>query len=178
MRILVDVDELRRYATENLSYEDGRLFWKRKANNFCNNITIGGEAGSDSPSGYRNIRLKGRLYRTHRIIFLMHHNYLPKFIDHKDGDKLNNRIGNLRDASRSLNGINRNQQNNNSSGYKGVSWHNRIKKWQAYISINGKREHLGYFEIKEEAAHKYNERATEFFGDEILLNEVNYENTL
>ena len=94
-----------------------------------------------------------------------------KQIDHIDGDGLNNQKNNLRIAS-----IAENQRNrivlakNNTSGYKGVSWIKRAKKWGARIRIDRKLKHLGYFNHKKEAASAYNNAAVRLFGNFANLN--------
>ncbi|HEC65424.1 MAG TPA: HNH endonuclease [bacterium] len=71
--------------------------------------------------------------------------------DHIDGDKLNNLRENLRSVTHSQNC--RNRKFVNTSGYRGVSWHQG--KWRATITINGKHKHLGYFDNKRLAYEKY-----------------------
>lgn len=71
-------------------------------------------------------------------------------IDHKNGDKLDNRRENLRYLTRSHNAIN-SKPRNSYSGVTGVTWFSRDQKWRAHIMINGKQIHLGYFEDKAEA---------------------------
>jgi hypothetical protein len=66
---------------ELLEYRDGGLFWRVKP---AKQIVIGSEAGCVNDQGYSVIRIDGVLHRTHRVVFLMHHGYLPKYIDHAD----------------------------------------------------------------------------------------------
>ena len=66
--------------------------------------------------------------------------------DHIDGDGLNNRNKNLRHASKSQNMHNSKKPHNNTSGFKGVHWHNGKRKWQANIKVNNKRQYLGQFD--------------------------------
>ena len=90
------------------------------------------------------------------------------YVDHINGDTLDNRKKNLRLCTKAENGFNRGANKNNKSGYKGVSWVNKDKRWTAHINktINGeyKQYHIGYFLTKEEAAEAYNEKAKELFG--------------
>ena len=65
--------------------------------------------------------------------------------DHVNRNRLDNRKCNLRISSKSQNGLNINTKKNNTSGYTGVHWYKPYKMWQAYITINYKRRHLGYF---------------------------------
>lgn len=75
--------------------------------------------------------------------------------DHIDGNGLNNRRSNLRTALQSENLQNKRKYKNNTSGFKGVSWHSSSKKWRATISAGGVRAHLGSFETPEEAYKAY-----------------------
>lgn len=84
-------------------------------------------------------------------------------VDHKNGNGLDNRRSNLRIATASLNGANRKNQGNNSSGFKGVDF--KKGKWRARIAHKKKRYELGFFATKEEAAAMYMQAAQAFFGD-------------
>lgn len=90
--------------------------------------------------------------------------------DHIDGNGLNNRRSNLRQASDSQQAAHRGLQVNNTSGYKGVSWRKDVAKWQAQIQVNGKRRHLGYFADPIEAAKAYDRAALEFQGEFAVVN--------
>lgn len=85
--------------------------------------------------------------------------------DHKDRDGLNNRRANLRDATDSQNAMNRRRQANNSTGFKGVSLHKRIGLYQARISANRTRIHLGYFETPQMAHAAYLAAAKKIHGE-------------
>ena len=88
-----------------------------------------------------------------------------RMTDHRDGDGLNNRRSNLRACDSSTNNRNRGKHCASSSRYKGVTWHKRIKKWNANIRFNRKLIHLGYFTKEEEAATAYREAAVRLFGE-------------
>jgi hypothetical protein len=81
------------------------------------------------------------------------------YIDHKDNDKSNNHIHNLRWATASENGMNMSLQKRSSTGVKGVTYYKRSKKYLASIMINSKRCHIGYFESIEDAKKARNEKA-------------------
>jgi hypothetical protein len=72
--------------------------------------------------------------------------------DHIDGNGLNNRRANLRSVTASQNQHNKRMQKNNTSGFKGVHWHIRKRRWVARINLDNTKRHLGYFDTAE-AAH-------------------------
>jgi hypothetical protein len=134
-------------AQECFDYKDGILYWKFRA---ANRIKVGSPAGSIDPStGYHKTYVYGKFYKTHRVIFLYHHGYLPEFVDHIDGDKINNKIDNLRPTTKSQNAMNQKVRADNKSGTKGVRWHKRDKKWLVQLTVNSKTHSFGYFEEKE-----------------------------
>jgi len=92
-------------------------------------------------------------------------------VDHIDRNTFDDRIENLRLATRAQNMANQGKPKGTySSEYKGVSWNKRAKKWQAYIKVNGKTIHLGYFIEEFEAAIAYDKAAKEYFGEFARLN--------
>jgi hypothetical protein len=100
------------------------------------------------------------------LVWVIHHQQWPTLqVDHVDStNPLNDRIENLRLASRSQNKANSTIYSNNSSGYKGVYWHRQACKWKAQIGVNGKRVYLGLFNKREEAHAAYCEAAKKAFG--------------
>jgi hypothetical protein len=138
------------------NYQDGQFV--RKSNGklvVCN--PIDGQA-------YLRLSIAGKTYPLHRMIFFYQHGYLPKVVDHIDGNRFNNNIENLRAVTQQQNCLNSKRRNTSKSGFKNVylqsGTHN--KKWVVSVSINGKRSYLGSFEdieladlVAQEARHKY-----------------------
>jgi hypothetical protein len=93
-----------------------------------------------------------------------------KEIDHIDRNRLNNIWSNLRECTSSENKANRTKQSNNTSGYKGVSWHKRANKFRAKIQFQKKPIHIGLFTSAEEAAAAYNTKAKELYGEFANIN--------
>jgi hypothetical protein len=92
-------------------------------------------------------------------------------VNHINQVKLDNRFKNLRISTASQNGANSKLlAKNNKSGYKGVSWYIRHKKWAAGIKVEYKRKHLGYFKSKIDAAKAYDKAAVKYFGKFAHLN--------
>jgi hypothetical protein len=90
--------------------------------------------------------------------------------DHKDHNGLNNVRSNLRACSGILNRRNRLSYKGSSSRFVGVSWHKRIKRWQAQVYVNGRQICLGYFNSELEAAAKRDEAATKHYGEFANIN--------
>jgi len=88
-----------------------------------------------------------------------------KDIDHRDGNASNNKWYNLRETTMSQNIANAKVFATNTSGRKGVYWHNRAKKWMAAISFQRKQIYLGLYSEKEDAAAAYERAAIEYFGE-------------
>lgn len=98
----------------------------------------------------------------HRVILDAH---LGFHVDHRDGDGLNNKRSNLREATCSQNGFNRGKERGNMSGFKGVSWNRRAGKWQVFITANKRKHYLGLFADLEPAAAAYREAAKRLHGE-------------
>lgn len=105
--------------------------------------------------GYGQVKIDGKVYRAHRVIWLLVYDKWPEFIDHIDRDRMNNKISNLRAATRAENNHNQGMREDNYSGYTGVTFHKRDKKHQAHIVSDNKKIHLGYFNTAEEAFRAY-----------------------
>jgi hypothetical protein len=93
-------------------------------------------------------------------------------VDHINCNGLDNRKKNIRLCSFAENKRNSSLSKNNSSGYKGVSWHNTMRKWRARISFKNNLIVLGYFFNKKEEASTYNEAAKKYHGEFANLNKI------
>jgi hypothetical protein len=107
----------------------------------------------------------GKHYRLHRVIFFMHHGYLPDVIDHIDGDILNNKIENLRPATHTQNMRNTKLSSRNNSGVKGVNWDKKSNKWRVHISVDGKTKTFGRFKDMELAELIAIEARDKYYGE-------------
>lgn len=121
---------------------------------------IGKVAGTTRPykdgSFYHVINFQRRFILAHRVAWFLHYGEWPDgFIDHINGDKLDNRIVNLRVVTKSENCHNVGLRKTNTTGLTGTVFDERKKKWRARISVRGKRHSLGYFDDKESAAQAY-----------------------
>lgn len=147
--------------TELLSYdpETGILIWKFRERKWFNSDRVwklwntkfaGKEAFTSVGShGYNCGMIFNVKYNKHVIIWIICFDETPEIIDHEDGDKQNCRLTNLRSTDNSGNSKNK-AFSKNSSGFMGVYWDKKRKKWRATIKVD-KSKHLGYFENFEDA---------------------------
>jgi hypothetical protein len=125
-----------------------------------------GKRCSHRTHGYLRIWVDTASYRANRLAWLYVYDKFPDgIIDHKDRDRANDAIANLREANCSLNGANMRLNKNNKSGFKGVHWVARKRRWQAKVKVNGSTKHLGYFEDAIDAHLAYAEGARKAFGE-------------
>jgi len=166
---MIDLDDLRRH----LKYdpETGEFSWIRRYRNengrSANALVLGVPLKNVSPSnGYVRIGFRGTRYLAHRLAWFYVHGRFPRFcIDHVNGDRADNRICNLREATRSQNLWNVPLKAANTSGYKGVSWDRTRNKFQAKVTVHGKQIHLGRFDSAAEAYQVYCAAAKKYHGD-------------
>jgi len=127
--------------------ETGNLFWKNKKTKPAGCL--------HKKVGYKVITISGKQYYQHRVIWAMNHGSWPKnTIDHINGNRLDNRISNLRDVPHFFNMLNQNNAaKTNKCGVIGVR--KQRNKWRASIRINGRVTHLGIFEDLEDAKQAY-----------------------
>lgn len=111
--------------------------------------SIGDDITHITDSGYYLTQLLGKKYRAHHLAWLYVYGYLPERLDHINGDKLDNRIDNLREVTNQENLKNSKRFSTNTSGFTGISKYK--DKWRAYIVVDGKQKHLGVFDDIEEA---------------------------
>lgn len=131
----------------------GEFYWKVRNSN---RVEIGDPCGTIS-NGYLAIGLDGVTYRAHRIAWkLFYKRNPPEQIDHIDGNRLNNKISNLRKADFHLNAQNqRKARRNNTHGHFGVSYCKQTKLWRAQLMNGRQRHHLGRYQTPEEAHLAY-----------------------
>lgn len=126
-------------------YRDGELYWKQRGRS----RQMGRPAGGINGDGYRRIKINRKLYAVHRLVWVMHGNNPVPFVDHINGNVLDNRIENLRAATHSQNCMNRRVRFDSRSGVKGVNL--RKGKWHTCVILNNEKYSAGMFDRKEDA---------------------------
>ncbi len=113
----------------------------------------GSEFGWMGDRGYHRTKVEGKSYQSHRLIYLYHHGYIPKFVDHINRKREDNHIENLRGCTQSQNSRNALKRRDGVSKYRGVSKHRN--KWKACIRLNYKQHYLGVYDSEDAAALAY-----------------------
>jgi hypothetical protein len=131
------------------------------------NRNVGDQAGCKDRLGYITVGIKRKIYKAHRLAWLLQTGTWPdKEIDHIDGNPSNNRWDNLRLATTSQNQANQRRHRDNSTGFKGVSKNFHNGRYRARIIVNNKAILIGgKFDTLEEAHQAYVEAAKRLHGE-------------
>lgn len=157
------INSLLRYEPET-----GKLFWKKRPPQLFSKTGNQGQEGAcrawntkwagkecftwTNENGYKTARFMDAGFKAHRVIWMLCNKEWPKGdVDHINGNKVDNRISNLRVVSREQNNRNAYKPKNNTSGVVGVSWRENIQKWRARVYQNNKEIDLGSYDTFEEA---------------------------
>lgn len=123
-------------------------------------------AGGLGKNGYVYIAVEGRKYLAHRLAWLWANGCWPKaLIDHKNMNRADNRLANLREADQVRNSANADKKKNNTSGFKGVAKVTNCERWTARIKAHKKYHYLGCFRTPEEAHSAYRAAADRLLGE-------------
>lgn len=155
-----DVIELMRERL-NYDHDTGTLTYSSKAKG---NKRAGDKVGCLDRHGYIKVMFQGKMYFAHRIVWMMLKGRTPNgLLDHLNGDKLDNRIENLRETNHSGNGANSDAPH----GQSRVRGTTRLRdgRFQAGITCNGKRIHLGVHETQDQARRAYEAASIRLFGE-------------
>lgn len=160
-----------RFLRSILDYdpETGIFRWRERTDRAKNWNTRWAGKPAGAPCGHEGqvqIRLGAALYSAHRLAWLHVTGRWPRDeIDHRNGDPRDNRLANLREATRSENMRNRHDQTRAASGYRGVRYREHHRKWEARIVLNREVVWHAYFGSAQEAAAARREKLTELYGD-------------
>lgn len=130
-----------------VKYEDGKLYWRESRGSRA----AGDEVGHVHKStGYRVTKIDGKFWAVHRLVWLIHHNKLPKTLDHVNGDKLDNRVENLRPCTQAENTFNR-AKNKKKHWPKGVQYIAKGDGFVGFVGFRRKRHYAGFHKTAAEA---------------------------
>lgn len=154
-------DQIKRILSYNP--ETGDFTWLER---ISIRIMPGRKAGSVNAVGYVSIGIYGRDYLGHRLAWVyVHGRWPPNDIDHINGVRHDNRLCNLREATRSQNHQNRRRNKRSSSGVKGVCWVTGRKRWMAQLVRPDGSKFCRHFTLKEDAANAYRLEAERVYGE-------------
>ena len=128
--------------------DNGSITWKTTRNG---RVKIGQEAGTLHPSGYIYIRINNNGHAAHRVAWLYIHGNIPEYIDHINHNRSDNKLANLRIATKQDNARNRTISTTNIHGCFGIYFESDRGKWTARITAEGKHKRIGRYKTKEEA---------------------------
>jgi hypothetical protein len=151
-----------KYVRSQLSYDPltGAFSWRKSGKG--RKSTCAGFMTNE----YMTIGIDGDQYYAHRLAwFYVHGEWPARAIDHVNGIKTDNRLANLRLATSGQNALNTPLRSTNTSGVKGVHWRPNKQKWQARITVDGKKLHLGYFASMDDASAARRAAAARHFSD-------------
>lgn len=123
--------------------------------------------GKIEKHGYKRIAINYNLYLTHRLIWKWHYGTEPKFIDHINHDRSDNRIENLREVNKNENARHQVLPSNNTSGFYGIRWHEYYGQkgvWVVTITVNRKRK-TKRCETLLEVVEEYEKMAAKYHGE-------------
>lgn len=163
MKNLAPVEFIR--SVMDFNPDTGKFLWKPRTDvNQVWNSRYAGTPALDTmlTIGYMSGTLLRKRYLAHRVAWAYYYGSWPESeIDHINMVRHDNRISNLRPASKSENMCNRGKQSNNTSGFKGVSFHKATGKWDARICVNNNKKFIGLFETPKLAHDAYCQKAKE-----------------
>jgi hypothetical protein len=146
---------------ELFEYKDGILY--SKVARYKTSIKKGDVVGFISNKGYLRTCINYKSYKLHRLIFMMFYGYMPREIDHINGNKTDNRIENLREVNHSQNQWNRPKTSRNTTGKKGITF--EYGKWRVRVGANNKTINVGVFDNLELAELVAIEARNKFHGN-------------
>lgn len=130
----------------------------------------GDVVGTVDGKGYLHVSVDKKFIRLHRLAWFLHFGHVPRQVDHRNNNRADNRLDNLRESTQQQNVGNIHAPSHNTSGYKGVSKNSRTGLWHAQIKKHGKQTFLGRDANPHIAALLYNAHAAEHFGEFAKLN--------
>ena len=144
----------------------GSLTWRLTTGSFKAGEDAGTISNRKGYTSYINVTVFGERYKAHRIAWLIQTGHWPeKYIDHIDGNGLNNKWSNLREATPSQNSANQKVRSDSKSGHRGISYDKLRNMWYAYINVDGRRKHLGRHDTFEDAIAVRQKAEKKYYGE-------------
>ena len=128
-------------------------------------VRAGTRAGHLMPDGYVRIIVAGSGYYAHRLAFIITQGYCPQFVDHINRNKSDNRISNLRGATRSQNKMNMPVRRDSTTGVRGIRYRRDRERYEAYLRVDRRCVYLGTFLDAKSAGEAYARAAKAKFGE-------------
>lgn len=142
----------------------GVFTWKTGRGRY--NGIKGKRAGSLRKDGYRQIKIEGKYHKEHRLAWYIVFGVMPKCeIDHINGNRADNSINNLREATKSENAHNRKVNDNSTTKIKGVSFHKLTGKYQATIMHKRISYYLGLYLTSADAENAVRTKREQLHGN-------------
>lgn len=148
-----------------LTYEagTGEFRWRVKMGSRARQ---GARAGTVKADGYRIIFIERKRYSAHRLAWFYVHGRWPlRYLDHANGERDDNRIANLREATKSQNAANSRAKVPGSVGLRGVSRVSGAATFQSRVSFEGQEHYLGTFRSPQAAHAAYRETSKRLHGE-------------
>jgi len=126
---------------------EGCFYWKISP---TNSVKIGDKFGHlNTTSGYVEGRIDNKLYTVHRLVWFYSYGYFPKYLDHVDTDRANNRLSNLRECLPQQNSFNAKLSKANKSGVKGLFYNRQQRTYVATVKVHNKSYSKRYTRVEE-----------------------------
>jgi hypothetical protein len=156
----IDVKKVKEHLAYTLDGSFIRI--KKTAKNTLTGVRI---KESLHHTGYKQVKFFNKTVRVHQLVFIWHHSFLPKTIDHVDGNKSNNRIENLREVTLSQNAHNSKLSKKNTLGVKGLVYDKKDGIYYGMIAVKGVRKKFGYSKDKNKTIAAIEVKRKELHGE-------------
>lgn len=153
--------------------ETGLFYWGERGAPHAGgwNSEMAGKPCGGINEGYRILRICRVTFKAHRVAFFVGHGRWPQGnLDHINGDTMDNRVENLREVTNAQNAMNAKRRKDNRSGAKGVSYHTRVKVWEAFLRYDRRKYHIGSYKTFSEAKAAREAFEQKMFGEYSALN--------
>ena len=127
-------------------YNKGKLYWRKHKG--VPTAVRGRLAGSLDDKGYMRIKVDGKKYRRHRLVYLLHHGSVPRYVDHIDGSPANDNVSNLRGCDHTQNMQNCRTRTDSKTGIRNVYHNKAAGTYSVIITANKIAYYLGTFKDK------------------------------